>query len=141
MKKVTLVRFESSDQGTFGRVYVEGHSFYTLELPWRDNRNDFSCIPPGSYTCKMTKSSKFHRMLYEVLGVQNRFAIRIHSANLAGDVSKGFRSHLNGCIALGERTGVMGNQKAILASQPAVRKFEELLEYQPFILEVINGMG
>lgn len=141
MKTVTLVRFESSDQGTFGRIHFEDNSYYTLELPWRDNRNDISCIPTGTYSCHMTMSNRFRRMLYLVSPVHGRFAIRIHSANLAGDRDKGFLSHLNGCIALGEKIGVMGKQKALFVSQPAVRKFHEIMQEKPFTLEVINGMG
>lgn len=139
MKTVTLVRFESSDQGTFGRVYVEGHSFYTLELPWRDNRNDFSCIPAGTYECRMTRSPRFKKDLYEIFGVKGRFAIRIHSANLAGDTKKGFKSQLNGCIALGEKIGTLEKQKAIFVSKPAVSSFEKLMNHEPFILEVTYG--
>ena len=139
MNKVTLVRFESSDHGTFGKIYVEGFTFYTLELPWRDNRNDISCIPSGTYTCKMTRSPRFKKDLYEVLGVKGRFAIRIHSANLAGDVKKGFKSQLNGCIALGEKLGTLEKQKAIFVSKPAVANFEKLMNYEPFILEVTYG--
>lgn len=140
MRIVKIERFESTDHGTFGRIEFEGHSFYTLELPWRDNRNDISCIPSGQYVCRITKSPRFKRDMYLVEGVQGRFGIRIHSANLAGDTTKGLRSHLNGCIAIGESRGTMGRQKALLQSQPAVRKFEELLDRKPFILEVINGM-
>ena len=116
MKTVFLVRIESTDQGTFGNLECEGIKFHTLELPWRDNKNDISCIPVGVYKCKMTFSNRFKRMLYLVEGVQGRFAIRIHSANLAGDKAKGFRSHLNGCIALGEKRGTMDGQQALLVS-------------------------
>lgn len=138
MQRIILHRFETSDQGTFGRIRIGEELFYTAELPWRDNQRNISCIPAGVYSCKLTMSSRFYKLLYLVLGVNMRDGIRIHSANLAGDVSLGWKAQLNGCIALGEKLGKIGNQKAVLLSQPAVRKFEKLMNGQPFILEIVN---
>ncbi len=56
-----------------------------------------------------------------------------------GDATLGYRSHLNGCIALGEKLGTIDNQKAILLSTSAIRKFEKLMDGQNFILEIVNG--
>ena len=140
METVRLERLETSDHGTFGRIYFGKYVFYTGELPWRYNKNDVSCIPTGSYICKMTLSARFKRRLYLVLDVKDRFAIRIHSANLMGDSTRGFKCQLNGCISLGEKIGMMDNQKAILVSSSAVRKLEEFLQSKPFILEVSNGI-
>lgn len=138
MKTVRLERLESGDQGTFGRIYFGKYIFFTGELPWRENKSDISCIPPGTYECEMTMSQHFRRKLYLVLNVENRFAIRIHSANLMGDKSKGFLCQLNGCIAVGEKSGRIDGQKAMLVSAPAVRKLEEYLEKKPFTLEILN---
>lgn len=136
--KLVLQRLETGDQGTFGRLFVPGRlaPFYTGELPWRENRPNVSCIPAGVYFCKWTWSPKFGRRMYEIGPVHGRSGIRIHSANLCGDTSKGFLSHLYGCIALGEHVGVMGRQKAILVSRPAVREFERMMAGQSFQLEV-----
>ena len=60
----------------------------------------------------------------------------MHPANLMGDASKGFRSQLNGCIALGERLGWMEGQKCILLSAPAVRRVETYFGGRPFLLEI-----
>lgn len=140
MKTIVLQRTESSDQGTFGVMNVGGHTLFTGELPWRDNANDLSCIPAGTYRCAMTYSPHFRRRLYLVDHVSHRAGVRIHSACLMGDTAKGFVSQLLGCIALGEKRGFIGNQKAILVSRSAVRKFEKALNNEPFILEVRDAL-
>ncbi len=139
MDRITLVRQETGDQGTFGQMQIGDETLYTLELPWRDNVNNFSCIPVGIYQCRLTMSARFKHVLYLVDPVAGRFAIRIHAANLAGDVKKGFKSQLAGCIALGMARGTIQGQKAILVSKTAVRKLESFVNRQSFILEVKNG--
>lgn len=140
MRRITLTRLESSDQGTFGLVqFTDGgflESFYAGELNWLDNRSNVSCIPIGLYRCTWTFSPHFKRYLYLVEGVKNRAGIRIHPANFMGDDTKGFKRQLNGCIALGERLGQMDGQKALLLSAPAMRRFEATLNGEPFELEV-----
>lgn len=139
MERIILERFESTDQGTFGKIRIDSETFYTLELPWRDNRSDISCIPAGLYGCEYNMSAHFRRKLYSVEGVNNRIGIRIHPANFAGDRTLGYDSQLHGCIALGLHTGVMGGQKCLLLSSVAVRKFESLMNREFFVLEVINA--
>jgi hypothetical protein len=138
MKTVRLVRSETSDQGTFGILSVEGLKFFTGELPWRDNDNDKSCIPAGRYQCRFTFSNRFQRKLYLIGPVESRAGIRIHPANRMGDSKLGYISEMHGCIALGEKLGWIGKQKAVLISLPAVRRFEKYMNYETFILEVID---
>lgn len=136
MKKALLQRFETSDEGTFGRLTIEGLSLFTGELPWRNNDNNFSCVPAGKYKCILTMSPRFGRRLYLVGPVERRSGIRIHPANLVGDSKKGFVSQMHGCIALGEKRGWIKNQKAILVSQPAVRRLLAVTQSQAFELEI-----
>lgn len=138
MNHVILQRLESTDQGTFGKIKTEQAEFYTLELPWRNNESNISCIPAGIYRCHMTMSAKMKKMLYLVDGTGKRTGIRIHSANLAGSIEAGFHSQLNGCIAIGEKLGLMGKQKALLLSSSGVRKFTQDMDHKPFVLEVKN---
>jgi hypothetical protein len=148
MDRIILERFETSDQGTFGKIRIHDKIFYTLELPWRDNANDISCIPAGVYHCSFTMSARFKKKMYLIENVNNRSGIRIHSSNVAGDKTLGYKCQLNGCIALGEKIGYLEilkdglreKQKSILISKPAVSKFEILMRGQPFILEVVNGV-
>lgn len=130
MKIFTLIRKTSSEEGTFGELYFNDDLVcYTLELPWHNNINKYSCIPLGQYTCHWIDSPK-HGMCYQVMDVPNRSMIEIHSANFAGDVALGYASQLLGCIALGMGIGELdaggGEQKAILRSRDAVKKFEDL---------------
>ncbi len=136
LSNVVLTRAESGDAGTFGRIVLGEFAAYTGELPDRANQSNLSCIPAGSYRCAWTYSPHLKRSTYEVLAVPSRAGIRIHSANLMGDATKGLKAQLNGCIALGESRGVMDGQKALLLSRPAVRRFEAILNEQPFTLEI-----
>lgn len=143
MQKHLLLRYQSSDQGTFGILTLQDtrQQFQSLELPWRNNRSSISSIPAGIYECSLTWSPRFGRLMWLVNGVRGRSGIRIHPANLAGDIDLGWQSQLNGCIALGFKTGKMqlddGKwQKCVLTSRPAVRQFEAAVKSSPFLLEI-----
>ena len=138
MKQVTLTRLKTGPQGTLGRLDFESIALYTLELPWNDNKNDVSCIPEGKYWGVWSMSPHFHREMYAIIPVKGRAGIRFHSANFAGN-NPPFHKQLNGCIALGERYGLMDGQLAVLLSRPAVRSFEEVMQKQSFILEIKNS--
>ena len=131
-----LTRLDGSGQGTFGRIVGPGITLFTGELPWRENRPSISCIPEGLYRVEWTWSPRFRRLMYLVSGVVVRTGIRKHPANLMGDAALGYKSQLNGCIAIGERLGWMDGQKAILLSAPAVRRFEDAMNRQPFTLGI-----
>jgi hypothetical protein len=94
MKKeldITLVR-TYSDQGTNGDLYVNDHLIcHTIELPWRENRRQVSCIPEGVYQLSKRNSTRFGDHIY-VAKVPGRSAILIHAANNAA-------TELQGCIA------------------------------------------
>lgn len=135
MRQVELFRLRRSDQGTEGLLVTEDFNCRTLELPWRDNRRQISCIPPDEYKVDMRLSNKYGRV-YWVREVPNRTYILIHSGNYAGDKSKGFKSHVMGCILLGKKSGYLGGQVAILNSRIMVRAFMEELEYESFNLKI-----
>lgn len=129
-----LTRLPSTDQGTFGTFVLEdGTTFHSLELPWRDNHRGVSCIPVGIYYCHWIDSPK-HGECYQVMSVPDRDMIEIHSANWAGDASKGFISQLQGCIALGISIGVLDGQMAILKSKAAIAAFEDKQNKKDFQL-------
>lgn len=134
---VRITRLPSTDEGTFGRLTYNDFVVFTLELPWRDNAPNISCIPKGVYNCHWTKSERFKRMMYLIDGVKGRAGVRIHAANFAGDDSKGFKRQLNGCLSLGLNVGQIEGQRALLLSKPAVRKFEDLLKGKSFVLEIV----
>lgn len=65
----------------------------TIELPWKNNLKQKSCIPEGGYEVVPRYSQKY-KDHYHVLGVPNRELILIHPAN--------YVNQLKGCIAVGK---------------------------------------
>lgn len=132
---VNLFRLKRSDQGTEGLLVAGDFNCRTLELPWRDNQKQISCIPAGEYDVETRLSNKYGRV-YWVRHVPNRTYILIHSGNYGGDKSKGYKTHIMGCILLGKKSGYLGGQVAILNSRVAVRQFVEHMNYEPFKLKI-----
>ena len=136
MIRVGLRRLSNGDQGTFGVFIMPTGVFcYSLELPWRNNEPNVSCIPVGEYLCRSRVSPRFGKT-YHVTNVPGRSFILIHAANLAGDTSLGYRTHLAGCIAPGQMTGSIDGQKAVLASRSALGRIYSFLDWQEFTLVV-----
>lgn len=79
-------------EGTNGELYHLGELVcYTIELPWRDNESDVSCIPEGRYRLARRYSERYgdHLLVREV---PHRSGILVHPAN---DALK----ELRGCLA------------------------------------------
>jgi hypothetical protein len=135
---VNLIRMSRNNQGTIGILSTPfGFQCHTLELPWRDNQKNISCIPPGEYQTKIRISPKYGKV-YHVQDVPNRTFILIHSGNWAGDVNKGYRTHVNGCILLGLQRGLLDSQIAVLNSRLAVSRFIRIMNYSDFTLNIIE---
>ncbi len=139
--RILLLRTESSDQGVFGYWVHPDYLLRTVELPWKNNVTNYSCIPEGLYQVKQHRSHKFG-LVWHILNVQGRTWILTHSGNVAGDVTKGWHTHSEGCIILGKYLGHLTyngrKQKAVLASKAAVRILHSL-GLTNFKLEVKNG--
>lgn len=98
---ITLKRVQSDDTCTRGLITLEdGTLIYSLELPWKNNEKNVSCVPPGVYQLIPYTSHKHDSTWYlqnadlDVGGDgAHRSFCEIHSANWA--------SQLEGCIALG----------------------------------------
>ena len=135
MDRVEIFRLRRSDQGTEGLLVSGDFHCRTLELPWRGNRRQISCIPPGTYNVEIRLSNKYGR-IYWIRNVPNRSYILIHSGNFAGDTSKGYKTHVMGCILLGKKSGYLGGQVAVLNSRITVRAFMEYMDYEPFELRI-----
>ena len=100
MKKLYLDRFQSTPVQMLGKLEVRdenGNVFFSgvsLELAWKENRKEVSCIPAGTY--KIAKRySITHKNHFHVLDVPNREMILIHPAN--------YVKQLLGCIATGTK--------------------------------------
>ncbi len=140
--ELVLQREPSTDDGTFGVLRLpDGSSFLSLELPWKNNKNSVSCIPPGTYKCSKRQTSK-HGFAYEVKNVPSRSGILIHAGTTAGDPALGKKADSAGCILLGlGRNTRKSGQKGITESKPAMQAFYEKMQDLPFTLTVINGSG
>ena len=138
MKDVYLFRTITSDQGTEGILATDGFFCKTLELPWRNNQKGISCIPSGEYIVALRQSPKYGR-IYWVTNVPDRSWILIHSGNVAGDVNKGFRTHVQGCILLGKEHGFLYDQRAVLNSRITVTKFMNIMNYKKFKLHIVGS--
>jgi hypothetical protein len=115
MKRITIIRVPSTDDGTFGVMLDEKVPFcLTLERKWQNNEQGVSCIPEGFYVCERVKSPKFGDT-FEVKNVSGRISILIHKGNIDDD------SH--GCILVGEQFEPISGKNAIQASGHAFTEF------------------
>ena len=98
IKRIVLNRLLDNRNQTTGMAallnvnYGLIQRFITIELPWKDNTQNISCIPSGEYNVVVRRSEKHGRHL-QVLGVKDRTYILFHVAN--------FYSDLRGCIGIG----------------------------------------
>lgn len=96
--KLLIDRYSKSKKQTIGKGYVLNddngilYDFETLELPYKKNRKNISCIPKGKYTVVKRTSEKFGEH-FHILGVQNRDYILIHKGN--------YYTEIRGCILVG----------------------------------------
>jgi hypothetical protein len=125
---ITLDRFCHNEFGTFGKLCIGPHKFYTVEQDWENNKPNLSCVPNGTYNLRYFNSER-HGATYimsngdlgvsEFKGQAKRFGCLIHSANLA--------SQLEGCIAPGLRLGFYRNQWSVSSSGDAMKIILSLL--------------
>jgi hypothetical protein len=93
-----LTRFSNQQNFTLGRLELfndNGNrlaSFFTLELPYKNNVRQVSCIPLGVYTVAPFVSKKFGKCL-KIQNVPNRSGILFHSGNFIHDTK--------GCVLVG----------------------------------------
>ena len=114
----TVVRVAQTDVDSFGvmlRDDTREPVCLSLELPWKDNLPDISCVPAGSYLAVWTKTSKHPGGVYMLQDVHGRSAVEIHVANKA--------SQLLGCIAVGQQFGALGGEDAVYSSVDAYNAF------------------
>lgn len=65
--------------GTNGEIWVNGQkTCQSIELPWRENARQVSCVPEGSYRLAKRYSLKYKWHL-EVLDVRGRSLILLHA--------------------------------------------------------------
>ncbi len=127
MNEVRILRL-SKDLETpqIGVMFIDDvPSLVTLELPWKNNQRNVSCIPEGRYTCRRRTSIKTQgRDTFEVDDVPDRAGILFHVGNSTEDTE--------GCILVGKS---FVSAYAIGSSVAGFERFMELLkEVQSFPL-------
>jgi hypothetical protein len=89
--ELELIRTNFPD-GTNGELKDGGQLIcFTIELPWRENQRNISCIPEGRYELKKRYHEHYGWHIH-VLNVPGRDWILIHPATDA-------QTQLRGCIA------------------------------------------
>lgn len=76
------------DKVTFSKLDIpieNAPDIYGIELPWKDNQHDISCIPAGIYRV-VPHISPSKGKCWMLLDVPNRSDVLIHSGNFACDV-------------------------------------------------------
>jgi len=126
--ELELIRMYRTN-GCNGKLFINGSLLcYTIELPWRDNQPQVSCIPEGRYELIKRYSPRLGHHL-QVEHVAGRDLILIHPAN---DALK----ELKGCIA--PVSALTGEGKGV-ASKAALEKliavvYEALEKENVFII-------
>lgn len=135
-----IYRFEETEKGTLGALVLErddGNGLMrlaagcTMELPWKDNQQEVSCIPPGAYTAKRVNSPKFGDT-FEVTGVPGRSHVLFHAGNTTADT--------HGCILVGRSWGWLWTDKrAVLNSGETFKAFLDLTAHvDEFTLHIVD---
>lgn len=118
-----IIRVERGEEGTFGVLLLNGKCFaVTLELPWRDNVTNISCIPTGRYVCKLMPSSLIDRITkgvwksgWVLQDVPKRLGVMFHPGNSITDT--------HGCPLLAQHFGKLRGDRAILNSGKTFQEF------------------
>lgn len=108
--KLDLLRLKETKTRTLGILMLIDdddaliRTFFTLELPWRNNEKNVSCIPEGVYTINPRKSDKYGKH-FIINNVPNRSYILLHHGNYSSDTS--------GCILVGTEFKNLDNEKEL----------------------------
>jgi len=131
LNKLFLKRIASEPEGTFGVLLQDRLPFaVTMELPWRNNQRDISCIPEGLYTCKLVFSPSFKGTYFQIMDVPGRGNILLHKGNVLANTL--------GCVLVGESFDpILGVQNGITSSKKGYNEFMSRYETQNmFDLEI-----
>lgn len=91
-KKITLTRhYKGENNSLFGHLIIDTLNHGTFKFSTVENTN--AKIDEGTYLLAYSYSPRFRCETLQLIGVENRTGIRIHSGNRGND--------LQGCIAIG----------------------------------------
>ena len=119
-RQVELIRLPTRKGfPTFGVLMLEDlPQILTLELPFKDNKRNESCIPEGRYICDRFNSAKVSGQTFLITEVPGRSGILFHHGNTAKDTE--------GCIIVGSEFGFIDGQYGVVGSKKAFLRFMDL---------------
>ncbi len=136
--RVLLDRYSDDGKQTLGRLYVVNDRGFilfecdTLELSWKDNQSNISCIPVGQYKVVKRWSDKYKNH-FHITNVPGRDYILIHPAN--------YVSQLKGCVAVGSDLADI-NGDSLMDVTHSKDTMDSLLEVLPnyFYIEITSNL-
>jgi len=138
MTRLLIKRVAEDETATFG-VFIDGNTPFvvTLELPWKQNVRNLSCIPAITYKCKRRTWGKY-KGYFEIMNVPGRTGIIIHK----GIVDQ----HTLGCVLVGEQFEHFEYEKkwwnGILQSRKGFNEFmSKVKDVDEFELEIMDCTG
>lgn len=134
--KAVIERYEHGKKQTLGNLFVQDecdevvYDCETLELPWKDNQRNISCIPEGAYQVEKRYSKKFG-WHFHITDVDGRKWILIHSGN--------FYTQIRGCVLVGNALGDIDNNgiRDVLNSRDTLADLLGVLPSK-FELKIVN---
>lgn len=145
--RLTLETLHQSPTFTLGKILVGEEWMFTLELAWKLNQRNISCIPGGMYSMRLLERERLRVRLRDESSDRSvrdaehtpnvdprtpweRFNCDIHIANRT--------SELKGCIAVGN--GFTWKDQFLTGSKQAMTELYNFLESQegPSYLEVVR---
>ena len=122
LKVIELKRVAMNDESAQGVLIYDRYAFaLSLELPWKDNKHNISCVLPRAYLCQREVNPHLGEA-FRLINVSGRDSIFIHKANFVTD--------LKGCIGIGEEFDFIKGKRAILDSGHAYSEFMNILKGQ-----------
>jgi hypothetical protein len=134
--RAVLIRLQDNGNQTVGELRIyQGHELvfacFTLELPFRDNQKNISCIPKGTYLVKKRhdRRSRFKYPHLHIQDVPGRTWILVHRGN--------YSFQIEGCLLVGNRL-VDINRDGQLDVANSRTTLDRLMEIVPesFILQI-----
>ena len=131
LRKMMLIRYESSSTATHGYlIYKDVIIGHTLELPWRNNMQNISCIDVGEYSLSLHYQEDKNRWVVRLEDKNDRTLINIEVANYVWQ--------LEGCIAHGKdidpKTGNILNSELAVGQLVSSMELISLLDFWCFDL-------
>lgn len=134
MQKIKITRGFESNKQTLGLLQIIEnekviYACYTLELPWRDNHHNISCIPFGLYKGKKITRPNGNKAI-SITDVPGRSAILIHKGN--------FYTDIRGCVLVGKSVKYLNKDEYmdVIYSTKTMKEILSVLKEDEFEINI-----